>query len=181
MGQIAVGSRKHIDNLFREYERQGSLVSLYDQENNIKLLGPIAVRATGPTTFQVIDTNKYERHQKDTRGQLRDQLLVIPNKITLKTTKRPSLHFDPIEEGDSPDRSRKVVGSAVQNIGAIWEGVDGGSVKPVDPYRNRRWPRSKPTPRSNVNPRQRSSKVRFEELSNESSVILRNKIVRFPS
>ena len=156
----------------------GTLVSLYDPENNIKLLGPIAVRATGPTTFQVIDTNQYERHEKDTRDQLRDQLLVIPNKIktdglTWKTTKRPSLHFEPIAE---EDKSRKVVGTKVQHIGAVWEGV-----KPEDPYRNRRWPRSKPTPRSNVNPRQRSLKVRFEELSNESSVILRNKIVRFPS
>ena len=181
MGQIAVGSRDHIDSLFSEYEKQGTIVSLYDPQNNIKLLGPIAVRATGPTTFQVIDTNKYERHQKDTRDQLRDQLLLIPNKINTgglprKTTKRPSLHFEPISEGD---KRRKVVGTAVQNIGPVWEG---SSVKPVDPYRNRRWPRSKPTPRSsNLNPRQRSLKVRFEELSNESSAILRNKIVRFPS
>ena len=103
---------------------------------------------------------------------------MIPNKIktgglTRKTTKRPSLHFEPIAEGDS---RRKIVGTTVQKTGALWE------VKPVDPYRNRRWPRSKPTPRSsNVSHRQRSLKVRFEDLSNESSVVLPNKIVRFPS
>ena len=134
----------------------------------------------GGGLWQNIDQRIYNSETGDQRrDQRREQLLVIPNKIktgglTRKTTKRPSLHFEPIAEGDS---RRKVVGTTVQKTGALWE------VKPVDPYRNRRWPRSKPTPRSssNVSHRQRSLKVRFEDLSNESSVILPNKIVRFPS
>ena len=174
-GHIAVGSRAHIDNLFRDYERTGTILSLYDEDRNIKLLGPIAVRATGPSTFQVIDTNRFERHQP---------LVVIPNNIqthpatTKKTTKRPSLHFEPIKE---KTRKEKVLPAKInlssKNLGAGWNVLD----EPLgDQYRSRRWP-SKPTPRSNVNRRHRSLKVRFEDLSNGSSEVAPKKHFRFPS
>ena len=174
-GHIAVGSRAHIDNLFRDYERTGTILSLYDEDRNIKLLGPIAVRATGPSTFQVIDTNRFERHQP---------LVVIPNNIqthpatTKKTTKRPSLHFEPIKE---KTRKEKVLPAKInlssKNLGAGWNVLE----EPLgDQYRSRRWP-SKPTPRSNVNRRHRSLKVRFEDLSNGSSEVAPKKHFRFPS
>ena len=169
-----MGSRAHIDNLFREYERTGTLLSLYDQDRDIKLLGPIAVRAVGPTTFQVIDTARFERHQP---------LVVIPNNIQTnparvktakRTTKRPSLHFEPIQE---KVREKEVVATEInvssKNPAASYDALE-------DQYRSRRWP-SNPTPRSNAYRRHRSLKVRFEDLSNVSVEVVPKKHFRFPS
>ena len=172
---VAIGSRSHLDNLFRELE-QGTFQSssLYNEDRNIKLLGPIAVRATGPTSFEILSSYSPQHH-----GHKRDHSALFNQIISEKpkTTKRPSLHFEPLDNKKTSKPKFNPIPKIINN----WKSH--GVIK--DKYEDRRWPRSqptaKPTPRIDVNPRH-SSHVRFEEdISSKEGKGLRSTFVRFPS
>ena len=186
--KVAVGSKHHIDNLFNELEQGSPLISLYDENRKIKLVGPIAVRATGPQTFTIVDPGDLEAH-KPIRGQppgheikldqseghktVKRDYLHSPNLIQeekQKTTKRPSLHFEPL-------KSKNVVSTPGKSVTKVTKYID----------ENRRWPKSKPNKRglkpipridNGVDPRH-SKQVRFEDLSNDPKAS--STFVRFPS
>ena len=171
---IAIGSRGHIDNLFRELDNGVSDLPLYNEDKDIKLLGPIAVRATGPTTFEIIHPYSTSDHQTHKR----ENFVKVQELEKPKTTKRPSLHFEPLtSEKKAPKTTAKPKFHPTPKLRNSWK--THGVIKDI--YENRRWPRSratvKPTPRIDINPRH-SSHVRFEDVNTESE---RSSFVRFPS
>ena len=188
---IAIGSKQHIDNLFLELD-QGTIKSLYDENRNIKLVGPIAVRATGPKTFTIVDPQSLEHHHNIPKREHKHSSNSLPAEKP-KLTKRPSLHFEPLakvrfEHPARIDSTAKPVIATTPKLGNKW-GND-GVIRVLDG--NRRWPKVKPTPRSSklplptprvdigVDPRH-SKHVRFEDLSKDGARDSSSTFVRFPS
>ena len=176
--KVAVGSKNHIDNLFEELEQGSPLTSLYDEKRNIKLIGPIAVRATGPKTFTIIDPSILEGHSPVKREYLKSLNDIQDER--LKVTKRPSLRFEP----ENSKKTKKFMTttwpfqSSTAKLSHNWD-----SKTIID--ESRRWPRSKPikpTPRVDIGVDPRHSKhVRFEDLSKPHINIKPSEFVRFPS
>ena len=143
------------------------------------MMGPIVVRATGPKTFTIVDPTVLENHKQIKRDQVFN---LIPPEPTKSTTKRPSLHFEPVRKSSRPVilpdfvTKKPSIIVTTPKLNNVWEDIEVN-------YDNRRWPRSKarPTARSDIDPRHSSLNVRFEEKHLDDMESSRSTYVRFPS
>ena len=187
---IAIGSKQHIDNLFLELD-QGTIKSLYDENRNIKLVGPIAVRATGPKTFTIVDPQSLEHHHNIPKREHKHSSNSLPADRP-KLTKRPSLHFEPLAKVrfEHPARIESTAKPVIATTPTRSKWGNDGVIRVLDG--NRRWPKVKPTPRSSKLPRptprvdigvdpRHSKHVRFEDLSKDGARDSSSAFVRFPS
>jgi len=98
-----------------------NLLSLQNREKKINLIGPIKVRATGPNTFSIVDSIdpieiEMETVIKETNNKKRGESKNLANHLAFyysSTTKRPSLHFEDLEEPSlkfhrTPKRSENI-------------------------------------------------------------------------
>jgi len=101
---IAIGSKENIGKVLKEY-RETNKFALQNSNKNINLIGPIKVRATGPKTFSIVDNIdpieiEMETVLTETKNRKREENKSLANHLAkfYSTTKRPSLHFEELEE-----------------------------------------------------------------------------------
>jgi len=104
--RIAIGGKESIGKALEELQ-ETSLLSLQNSDKKINLIGPIKVRATGPKTFSIVDNIdidpieiEMETDLTEKKDKKREQNKSLAKHLATfySTTKRPSLHFEELEE-----------------------------------------------------------------------------------
>ena len=85
--------------------QSGSVISLQGGNKNIRLIGPIAVQATGPKTFRIVDIQEREEHSPASERTVGKFVELRPE----PASKRPSLQFLPAQNTlpQHPNRKRE--------------------------------------------------------------------------